>query len=271
MKSRTILKYQYDEIGGFLCDQYLKKHDLFKKKKEYEKKVKDILMASAPDLIVEAYKKYPEYFITSSVCISRDRFSSLFEQYTIDRKQVDIDYFRYKKCYYGKEKNEYNSQKREEISNYIYTKLKDLKILDTIKYMYKAYSSKEYHDGELMEFNISGFGLGNIIEDGNYRYMSYKNILPVCEWLCDHKDVTDIIIEYLVELSKYLKFVQGLSCAFATITTTNMLKNEIPEAYKFFYDKYGKEYEEQDLAAENKKKEKKSQCDQIEALRASIS
>ena len=28
MKSRTILKYQYDEIGTFLCDKYVEKNHL---------------------------------------------------------------------------------------------------------------------------------------------------------------------------------------------------------------------------------------------------
>lgn len=51
-----------------------------------------------------------------------------------------------------------------------------------------------------------------------------------------------------------------------------MLKNEIPEAYDFFYKKYGKEYEKQDSYEKDRKKaKKKAQCDKIEALRASIS
>jgi len=76
----------------------------------------------------------------------------------------------------------------------------------------------------------------------------------------------------MVEYAKYKKFCKQISCAFSTITTTNMLKNEIPEAYEFFYKKYGKTYEEQDEEEKaRKKKEKKAQCDQIEALRASIS
>lgn len=28
MKSRTILKYQYDDIGNFLCEEYVKKNKL---------------------------------------------------------------------------------------------------------------------------------------------------------------------------------------------------------------------------------------------------
>ena len=51
-----------------------------------------------------------------------------------------------------------------------------------------------------------------------------------------------------------------------------MLKNEIPEAYDFFYKKWGKEYEKQDSCEKDRKKaEKKAQCDKIEGLRAAIS
>ena len=71
---------------------------------------------------------------------------------------------------------------------------------------------------------------------------------------------------------KYQKFRKDISCAFSTITTTNMLKNEIPEAYDFFYKKWGKEYEKEDNREKDRKKaEKKAQCDKIEGLRAAIS
>ena len=39
MKSRTILKYQYDEIGTFLCNTYIEKNHLMEKKSEAQKKI----------------------------------------------------------------------------------------------------------------------------------------------------------------------------------------------------------------------------------------
>ena len=50
-----------------------------------------------------------------------------------------------------------------------------------------------------------------------------------------------------------------------------MLKNELPEAYDFFHNTWGKKYEKQDEYDKIKKNPKKVQCDAIEGLRASLS
>lgn len=94
----------------------------------------------------------------------------------------------------------------------------------------------------------------------------------IAKYMLNHPDVKEIFLNYFIEVMKFKKFKKDISCAFSTITTTNMLKNEIPEAYDFFYKKWGKEYEKQDNYEKDRKKaEKKTQCDKIEALRASIS
>ena len=62
MKSRTILKYQYDDIGNFLCKEYVKKNKLKEKKAKVEEDIRIIMANDLPDLVKEAYTKYPEYF-----------------------------------------------------------------------------------------------------------------------------------------------------------------------------------------------------------------
>ena len=62
MKSRTILKYQYNDIGNFLCEEYVKKNKLKEKKAKVEEDIRIIMANDLPDLVKEAYTKYPEYF-----------------------------------------------------------------------------------------------------------------------------------------------------------------------------------------------------------------
>lgn len=280
MKSRQILKGQYDEIGTFLCNEYLKKHDLFKLNEECNKKVSDLMNEDMPDLVKQAYKAYPGYFELKK--FSTNNLQQLFEYHTIDKSTQQIKDLRFR---YNGEGSPYWSKKREEVSDIIYTKLK-------VKGLEKSFSRYQpYHanvkveteemnkygkvtksDYDLATLKFFAIPLGGISDsDGNNYYdsMAYRKLI---EYLGDHPAILDVIVDYMIEYGKYRQFCAQLSCAFTTITTTNMLKNEIPEAYKFFYDKYGKEYEEQDVEeASRKKKEKKAQCDKIEALRASLS
>lgn len=280
MKSRQILKGQYDEIGTFLCNEYLKKHDLFKLNEECNKKVSDLMNEDMPDLVKQAYKAYPGYFELKK--FSTNNLQQLFEYHTIDKSTQQIKDLRFR---YNGEGSPYWSKKREEVSDIIYTKLK-------VKGLEKSFSRYQpYHanvkveteemnkygkvtksDYDLATLKFFAIPLGGISDsDGNNYYdsMAYRKLI---EYLGDHPAILDVIVDYMIEYGKYRQFCAQLSCAFTTITTTNMLKNEIPEAYKFFYDKYGKEYEEQDAEeASRKKKEKKAQCDKIEALRASLS
>lgn len=280
MKSRQILKGQYDEIGTFLCNEYLKKHDLFKLNEECNKKVSDLMNEDMPDLVKQAYKAYPGYFELKK--FSTNNLQQLFEYHTIDKSTQQIKDLRFR---YNGEGSPYWSKKREEVSDIIYTKLK-------VKGLEKSFSRYQpYHanvkveteemnkygkvtksDYDLATLKFFAIPLGGISDsDGNNYYdsMAYRKLI---EYLGDHPAILDVIVDYMIEYGKYRQFCAQLSCAFTTITTTNMLKNVIPEAYKFFYDKYGKEYEEKDAEeASRKKKEKKAQCDKIEALRASLS
>lgn len=280
MKSRTILKGQYDEIGTFLCNEYLKKHDLFKLNKECNKKVSDMMNEDMPDLVKQAYKAYPGYFELKK--FSTNNLQQLFEYHTTDKSEKQIRDLKYR---YNGEVVPYWSKKREEVSDIIYAKMKekglekcfsryqpyhaDIKIETNEMNKYGTTTKSDYDLATLTFFAIP---IGGITESDGSNYYDSVAYRKLVEYLGDHLDILDVIVDYMIEYGKYRQFCAQLSCAFTTITTTNMLKNEIPEAYKFFYDKYGTEYEEQDAEeAKRKKKEKKAQCDKIEALRASLS
>lgn len=280
MKSRQILKGQYDEIGTFLCNEYLKKHDLFKLNEECNKKVSDLMNEDMPDLVKQAYKAYPGYFELKK--FSTNNLQQLFEYHTIDKSTQQIKDLRFR---YNGEGSPYWSKKREEVSDIIYTKLKvkgleksfsryqpyhaNVKVETEEMNKYGKVTKSDYDLATLKFFAIPLGGISDSDSNNYYDSMAYRKLI---EYLGDHPAILDVIVDYMIEYGKYRQFCAQLSCAFTTITTTNMLKNEIPEAYKFFYDKYGKEYEEQDAEeASRKKKEKKAQCDKIEALRASLS
>lgn len=280
MKSRQILKGQYDEIGTFLCNEYLKKHNLFKLQKECQEKVSNLMNEDMPDLVKQAYKAYPGYFELKKFNISN--LQQLFLYHTIDKSDKEIHNLKVK-C--DGRISPYWSEKREEVSNIIYSKLKE-KGLEKAFSRYQPYHSDiRIEDGTTNKYGISrksdynlstlsffAIPLGSISTDDANNYYDSVAYLKLVEYLGDHPAIIDVIVDYMIEYGKYRQFCAQLSCAFTTITTTNMLKNEIPEAYKFFYDKYGAEYEEQDAQeASRKKKEKKAQCDKIEALRASLS
>lgn len=130
---------------------------------------------------------------------------------------------------------------------YIYDSLNKL---DLVKYSGSSYfgynSTSKYN---IFNFDFIGLEISKGCDD----------VDVIAKYALNHPEVKEIFLNYFIEAMKYLKFKKDISCAFSTITTTNMLKNEIPEAYNFFYKKWGK------------KAEKKAQCDKIEALRASIS
>lgn len=275
MKSRQILKGQYDELGTFLCTQYLKKHDLFKFKEEIQKKVSDLMNEEMPDLVKQAYKAYPGYFELKTFKASN--LVRLFEMHSDDKSENQINSMRFN--YNGRQVEGW-SQERVDVSNYIYRKLKE-KGLENAYGSYQPYHAETTYDPDTNEkksdYDLSSLSffavpLGNICESNGNQYLDSVEWRYLIEYLGKHQNILDVVIDYLIEYGKYRNFVKSLSCAFGTITTTNMLKNEIPEAYEYFYNKYGKEYEEQDKReAEYKKKEKKAQCDKVEALRAALS
>ena len=264
MKSRTILKYQYDDIGKFLCETYVKKNHLLEKKAEAQKNIADLMAENLPDLVKQAYKQYPDYFQ-----LKRRKIYDISRFLDANTSQYDPAQ------YYALDKIE--SKKRNytpesiEFANYIYDSLDKLdltKYLGSSYFGYGGISNMNAYDFDFIGLEISkGRDTGN-----SSCYNSRDDIHVIAKYALDHPEVKEIFLNYFIELMKYQKFRKDISCAFSTITTTNMLKNEIPEAYEFFYKKYGKEYEKQDSYEKDRKKaEKKAQCDKIEGLRAAIS
>ena len=264
MKSRTILKYQYDDIGKFLCETYVKKNHLLEKKAEAQKKIADLMAENLPDLVKQAYKQYPDYFQ-----LKRRKIYDISRFLDANTSQYDpaqycaLDKIESKKRNYTPESIEF--------ANYIYDSLDKLdltKYLGSSYFGYGGISNMNAYDFDFIGLEISkGRDTGN-----SSCYNSRDDIHVIAKYALDHPEVKEIFLNYFIELMKYQKFRKDISCAFSTITTTNMLKNEIPEAYEFFYKKYGKEYEKQDSYEKDRKKaEKKAQCDKIEGLRAAIS
>ena len=264
MKSRTILKYQYDEIGKFLCETYAKKNHLREKKAEAQKKIADLMAENLPDLVKQAYKQYPDYFQLKRrkiYDISRflDANTSQYDPgqpYTCDKIEI-------KKRNYTPESIEF--------ANYIYDSLDKLDLTKYLGSSYFGYGG--ITNMNAYDFDFIGLEISKGRDTGNSScYNSRDDIHVIAKYALGHQEVKEIFLNYFIELMKYQKFRKDISCAFSTITTTNMLKNEIPEAYEFFYKKYGKEYEKQDSYEKDRKKaEKKAQCDKIEGLRAAIS
>ena len=264
MKSRTILKYQYDEIGTFLCNTYVEKNHLLEKKAEAQKKIADLMTDNLPDIVKQAYKQYPDYFELKKRNI-----------YNIARF-IDANTSQYDPeqpgalCKIESKKKNYSPESIE-FANYIYDSLNNL---DLVKYSgssYFGYNSTSKYD--IINFDFIGLEIskGCDTSDSCYRN-SRDNVHVIAKYALDHPEVKEIFLNYFIEVMKYLKFKKDISCAFSTITTTNMLKNEIPEAYDFFCKKWGKKYEKQDSYKKDRKKaEKKAQCDKIEGLRAAIS
>ena len=264
MKSRTILKYQYDEIGTFLCNTYIEKNHLIEKKAEAQKKISDFMAENLPDIVKQAYKQYPDYFeLKKRNVYDIARFIEANTSQYDPKKPGALGKIESKKKSYSSESIEF--------ANYIYDSLNKL---DLVKYSGSSYfgynSTSKYN---VFNFDFIGLEISKGCDTGNSRYYSSRDdIHVIAKYALNHPEVKEIFLNYFIEVMKYLKFKKDISCAFSTITTTNMLKNEIPEAYDFFYKKWGKEYEKQDSCEKDRKKaEKKAQCDKIEGLRAAIS
>lgn len=264
MKSRTILKYQYDEIGTFLCNTYIEKNHLMEKKAEAQKKISDFMAENLPDIVKQAYKQYPDYFeLKKRNVYDIARFIEANTSQYDPKKPGALGKIESKKKSYSSESIEF--------ANYIYDSLNKL---DLIKYSGSSYfgynSTSKYH---IVSFDFIGLEISKGCDTSNSRYYNSRDdVHVIAKYALDHPEIKEIFLNYFIEVMKYMKFKKDISCAFSTITTTNMLKNEIPEAYDFFYKKWGKEYEKQDSYEKDRKKaEKKAQCDKIEGLRAAIS
>ena len=264
MKSRTILKYQYDDIGKFLCETYVKKNHLLEKKAEAQKKIADLMAENLPDLVKQAYKQYPDYFQ-----LKRRKIYDISRFLDANTSQYDpaqycaLDKIESKKRNYTPESIEF--------ANYIYDSLDKLDLTKYLGSSYFGYGG--ITNMNAYDFDFIGLEISKGRDTGNSScYNSRDDIHVIAKYALGHQEVKEIFLNYFIELMKYQKFRKDISCAFSTITTTNMLKNEIPEAYDFFYKKWGKEYEKEDNCEKGRKKaEKKAQCDKIEGLRAAIS
>lgn len=264
MKSRTIFKYQYDEIGTFLCNTYVEKNHLLEKKAEAQKKISDFMAENLPDIVKQAYKQYPDYFE-----LKKRNIYNIVRFIDANTSQYDPE----QPCALGKieSKKKNYSPESIEFANYIYDSLDKL---DLVKYSglscFGYNSTSKYN---IINFDFIGLEISKNCDTGNSRYYNSRDdVHVIAKYALDHPEVKEIFLNYFIEVMKYLKFKKDISCVFSTITTTNMLKNEIPEAYDFFYKKWGKEYEKQDSYEKDRKKaEKKAQCDKIEGLRAAIS
>ena len=264
MKSRTILKYQYDEIGKFLCETYAKKNHLLEKKAEAQKKIADLMAEDLPDLVKQAYKQYPDYFQ-----LKRRKIYDISRFLDANTSQYDPE----QPCAFGKIESKKKNYTPEsiEFANYIYDSLDKLDLTKYLGSSYFGYGG--ITNTNAYDFDFIGLEISKGRDTGNGScYNSRDDIHVIAKYALGHSEVKEIFLNYFIELMKYQKFRKDISCAFSTITTTNMLTNEIPEAYDFFYKKWGKEYERQDSCEKDRKKvEKKAQCDKIEGLRAAIS
>lgn len=85
------------------------------------------------------------------------------------------------------------------------------------------------------------------------------------EWLLgrNQKLYVKIRTEIIPGLKEIDKFANDLECALDSISTVNILKNEMPEAYKVYVEIYG----EPQTYCSSKKKNGKN-CDRIEKVRA---
>ena len=234
------------------------------KKAEAQKKISDFMAENLPDIVKQAYKQYPDYFE-----LKKRNIYDILRFVDANTSQYDPKEPGYLAKIENKKRN--YTQESVEFANYIYDSLNKL---DLVKYSGSNYfgynSTSKYH---IFSFDFIGLEISKGCDTSNSRYYNSRDdVHVIAKYALDHPEVKEIFLNYFIEVMKYLKFKKDISCAFSTITTTNMLKNEIPEAYDFFYKKWGKEYEKQDSYEKDRKKaEKKAQCDKIEGLRAAIS
>lgn len=234
------------------------------KKAEAQKKISDFMAENLPDIVKQAYKQYPDYFE-----LKKRSFYDIARFIDANTSQYDPEQPG-ALCKIESKKKNYSPESIE-FANYIYDSLNKL---DLVKYSGSSYfgynSTSKYN---IFNFDFIGLEITKGCDTGNNRYHNSRDDVDViAKYALSHPEVKEIFLNYFIEAMKYLRFKKDISCAFSTITTTNMLKNEIPEAYDFFYKKWGKEYEKQDSYEKDRKKaEKKAQCDKIEGLRAAIS
>lgn len=265
MKSRTILKSQYELLGKFLCKKYVEKNKLLEKKKEAQKKITDLLVKDYPDIVRQAYEAYPGYFVLQN-------FEVLYLPGIMEACTESIKQDVYHEQRVNRVKSEY-SENTISIANEIWKNLVDKGFTNGFG-VYLPYRAEYYIESEINKFSFNGI---NVKDLDNITYSNdWINVLGDTIFGMRNPEIGEemknIIVEWVVEIAKYNMYKKSLSCAFSTITTTNMLKYEIPEAYAYFYEQYGEQYEKEDAERDKRNKsEKKQQCDNIEFIRASIS
>ena len=228
------------------------------KKAEAQKKISDFMAENLPDIVKQAYKQYPDYFE-----LKKRNIYDILRFVDANTSQYDPKEPGYLAKIENKKRN-YTSESVE-FANYIYDSLNKLGLVKYSGSSYFGYRTSKYN---VFNFDFIGLEISKSCNNDNSR----DSVHVISKYALNHPEVKEIFLNYFIEAMKYLKFKKDISCAFSTITTTNMLKNEIPEAYDFFYKKWGKEYEKQDSCEKDRKKaEKKAQCDKIEGLRAAIS
>ena len=228
------------------------------KKAEAQKKISDFMAENLPDIVKQAYKQYPDYFE-----LKKRNIYDILRFVDANTSQYDPK----EPGYLAKIENTKRNYTPEsvEFANYIYDSLNKLGLVKYSGSSYFGYRTSKYN---VFNFDFIGLEISKSCNNDNSR----DSVHVISKYALNHPEVKEIFLNYFIEAMKYLKFKKDISCAFSTITTTNMLKNEIPEAYDFFYKKWGKEYEKQDSCEKDRKKaEKKAQCDKIEGLRAAIS
>ena len=228
------------------------------KKAEAQKKISDFMAENLPDIVKQAYKQYPDYFE-----LKKRNIYDILRFVDANTSQYDPKEPGYLAKIENKKRN--YTPESVEFANYIYDSLNKLGLVKYSGSSYFGYRTSKYN---VFNFDFIGLEISKSCNNDNSR----DSVHVISKYALNHPEVKEIFLNYFIEVMKYLKFKKDISCAFSTITTTNMLKNEIPEAYDFFYKKWGKEYEKQDSCEKDRKKaEKKAQCDKIEGLRAAIS
>lgn len=130
----------------------------------------------------------------------------------------------------------------------------------------ERYSTSESH------FSWPYFSVDNVIigflddeKMNNSWYCDYENLKNYV-----HKKnpelVSKIVDNLIPQLNEIDKFDKSLTCALEKINTLNQLKNDFPEAYSIYVEKYGKNETKKVPCNQNKSKD--NFCDTIEKLRA---
>lgn len=198
MKSRTILKYQYDEIGTFLCNTYVEKNHLLEKKAEAQKKIADLMTDNLPDIVKQAYKQYPDYFE-----LKKRNIYDIARFIDANTSQYDPEQPGALGKIESKKKN--YSPESIEFANYIYDSLDKL---DLVKYSgssYFGYNSTSKYD--IINFDFIGLEISKGCDTSDSRYYNSRdNVHVIAKYALDHPEVKEIFLNYFIEVMKYLKF-----------------------------------------------------------------